>query len=175
VWGCTKPRKTKQGGLYHVGVRYTSGAYALVLDYAKQSEPSWGFIARFCLTNPNAYDTRGRKLADRHALNGDLVDVAVPRSAPHAGLRAGPTTLKVKSTGTLRSGPKSFAIGNVRASDRFVLPTIRCGKHAPLSWVLGYAPSSGRWRYVQARHLPTCTSVCVPSRRFRLAVVVAQQ
>ncbi|UUU34374.1 hypothetical protein JIX56_33545 [Streptomyces sp. CA-210063] len=36
------------------------------------------------------------------------------------------------------------------------ITTERCGTHHRLSWILGYAPDSGRWGYVQAQHLPAC-------------------
>jgi hypothetical protein len=51
---------------------------------------------------------------------------------------------------------KSFAIGNVRAGEPFYITKSRCGKNQPGGWILGYAPESGRWGYVQARHLPAC-------------------
>ncbi|MEV0261138.1 hypothetical protein AB0I49_07320 [Streptomyces sp. NPDC050617] len=156
-WGWNKRQRTPRGGWYHVGVRYTYKNYALVLDYAKAGEPSWGFIAKSCLADRHAYDKQGRRLPDLRAVDGNGKVTNVRMNASHAGKKKR-ALLRVGAghVGTLRNAPKSFAIGNVRAGDPFYITTKRCGKHAYNSWVLGYAPKSGRWGYVQAQHLPTC-------------------
>ncbi len=151
----TKHRRSPRGKAYHVGVRYTYKGYALILDYAKKGEPSWGFIAQDCLTDPRAYDARQHPLPDLQAIGGHSQTKAVPISADHRGKRKyGP--VHADAVGTLRSAPRSFVIGNVRAGDPVYITTAHCGRHDPESWVLGYAPQSGRWGYVQARHLPAC-------------------
>lgn len=156
-WGWTKNPTSPSGAAYHLGVRYTYKGYALVLDYAKSDEPSWGWAAAGCLTDPRAYDQAGNPLTDLRAPGGSGAVKDVPISAPHDGLTHD-TTIHVGTgeVGTLRSGAKSFVIGNVRAGDPFQLPTAHCGTHTPESWILGYAPNSGRWGYVQAQHLPAC-------------------
>lgn len=152
-WGWTKDSK---GGKAHLGVRYTYSGYALVLDYSRSTEPSWGFVAQSCLTNPYAYAGSSR-LPDLRAVGGNGAVKDVPTSAPHAG-KTRRTTLHVGAgqVGTLRSGGKSFVIGNVQAGDPFTITTAHCGTHNPQAWILGYAPNSGRWGYVQAAHLPAC-------------------
>jgi hypothetical protein len=156
-WGWTKTRRSPHGGLQHVGVRYTYKGYALVLDYSKKGEPSWAFIAQSCLTDRHAYDGHGHQLPDLRAVGGNAKVKDVLISAPHAG-KTKKTLLHVGAgqVGTLRNARKSFAVGNVRAGDPFWITTVHCGKHSTKAWILGYAPNSGRWGYVQAAHLPTC-------------------
>ena len=156
-WGWTKQQRSPRGTRAHVGVRYTYKDYALVLDHAKKNEPSWGFIAKSCLVDPHAYDAQGNRLPDLRAIGGNGKTKDVPISAPHAG-KTKRTLLHVGAgeVGTIRSAGKSFAIGNVRAGDPFYITTEHCGTHNPDAWKLGYAPNSGRWGYVQARHLPAC-------------------
>ncbi|MFI5792413.1 hypothetical protein [Streptomyces sp. NPDC051677] len=156
-WGWTKQRRSPRGKAYNVGVRYTYKDYALVLDYAKVGEPSWGVIAKSCLADPRAYNKHGQPLPDLRAVGGSGTSKDVVISAPHAG-KDKRTMLRIGThhVGTLRNAPKAFAIGNVRAGDPFYITTQRCGTHHPKSWILGYAPNSGRWGYVQAQHLPAC-------------------
>ncbi|MFJ4408420.1 MULTISPECIES: hypothetical protein [unclassified Streptomyces] len=156
-WGWTKPQRSPKGGSYHVGVRYTYRGYALVKDYGAAGEPSWGFVATSCLTDPHAYDTHHRQLPDRRAVGGSGAVKSVAMSAPHAGKsKRGLVHVGTGQVGTLRDAGKSFAIGNVRAGDAFYLTTEHCGKHNTRAWILGYAPASGRWGFVQAAHLPAC-------------------
>ncbi|MEU7868242.1 hypothetical protein [Dactylosporangium sp. NPDC049140] len=157
-WGWPKEQRSLRGATYHVGVRYTVGDYALVLDLARKAEPSWGFIARSCLTDPYAYDAAGHRLPDLRAVGGNSKTKDVRPEAPHAGKRARTTPLHVGAgaVGTLRNAGKSFVIGNVREGDPFYITKAKCGKHQPTAWILGYAPSSGRWGYVEAKHLPAC-------------------
>ncbi|UUU21549.1 hypothetical protein [Streptomyces sp. DSM 40750] len=156
-WGWTKQQRSPRGKAYKVGVRYTYKNYALVFDYAKAGEPSWGFIAKSCLADPRAYNKHGQPLPDQRGVGGSGKSKDVVMSAPHAG-KSKRTVLHVGSNhvGTLRNAPKSFVIGNVRAGDPFHITTERCGTHNRKSWILGYAPHSGRWGYVQAQHLPAC-------------------
>ncbi|MCX4564703.1 hypothetical protein OHA02_52465 [Streptomyces phaeochromogenes] len=156
-WGWDKPQRSPRGGWFHVGVRYTYKGYALVLDYAKTGEPSWGFIAKSCLADPHAYNKHGQQLRDLRAVGGSGKTKGVLMSAPHAG-KSKRALLQVGAghVGTLRNAPKSFVIGNVRAGDPFYITTEHCGTHSFESWILGYAPNSGRWGYVQAQHLPAC-------------------
>ncbi len=141
----------------HVGVRYTYRGYALVLDYAHKTDPSWGFIARSCLTDSYAYSggDHGTRLPDLRAIGGNGQVKAVPISAPHAG-RSQKATIHLGSNGSLRSGSRSFVIGNARQGDTFNITTAHCGHHSASAWILGYAPNSGRWGYIQAAHLPAC-------------------
>jgi hypothetical protein len=152
----TKHRRSPRGKAYHVGVRYTYKGYALVLDYAKKGEPSWGFMAQSCLADPRAYDPQHHPLPDLWAVGGHHGQTkAVPISAYHRGKKKhGP--IHTDSVGSLRSAPRSFVIGNVRPGDPFYITTAECGHRDPEGWVLGYAPQSGRWGYVQAGHLPAC-------------------
>jgi hypothetical protein len=137
-----------------VGVRYTYGAYAMVLDHTRSGDPHWGFIARSCLTDPYAYSGSTR-LPDLTGVGGNGVPKAVPVSAPHAGkhLRS---TIHLDSVGTIRSAPRSFPIGNLRAGDSWQITTAHCGHHAGNAWILGYSPLAGRWGYVEVTHLPAC-------------------
>jgi hypothetical protein len=156
-WGWTKQQRSSRGTVYHVGVRYTYKDYALVLDLAKKGEPSWGFIAKSCLADPNAYDAQGHQLPDRRAIGGNGKPKDVAMSAPHAGKsRRALLHVGAGQVGSLRNAGKSFVIGNVRAGDPFYISTDHCGAHSPKAWILGYAPNSDRWGYVQAQHLPAC-------------------
>jgi hypothetical protein len=65
-------------------------------------------------------------------------------------------TIHLGSNGSLRSGARSFVIGNGIKGDTFRITTAHCGHHAKTAWILGYAPASGRWGYVEAMHLPAC-------------------
>jgi hypothetical protein len=154
-WGWTKEVSSPKGTRYHLGVRYTYQGYALVLDYARKAEPSWGFVAAGCLTDPQARSHSGATLPDLRAPGGHGAVKDVPISAPH-GSRTAVATIHVGEVGTLRSAPRSFVIGNVRAGDPFQITTAHCGRHGTESWILGYAPNSGRWGYVEAMHLPAC-------------------
>ncbi|MFD0684562.1 hypothetical protein [Actinomadura fibrosa] len=149
--------RTAAGKRTHLGVRYTYKGYALVLDYAKKKDPSWGFIAKSCLTDPYAYSQgdRGTRLGDLRAIGGNGQVKAVPISAAHRGKKQR-TLIRVGSNGTLRSAPKSFVIGNGVRGDAFRITTKHCGHHSSAAWILGYAPASGRWGYIQAAHLPAC-------------------
>lgn len=154
----TAHRRSGDGRVRHLGVRYTYNGYAMVLDYARGTQsPRWGFAPRSCLTDPYAYDAAGRRLGDLRAIGGTGTVKAVPVSAAHDGKKR-VTTIHVASgtVGTLRSAPKSFVIGNVRGGDPFEIVKAHCGRHDPEAWILGYAPNSGRWGYAQARVLPAC-------------------
>lgn len=152
-----KPRRSANGSATHVGVRYTYKGYAMVLDYAQKKDPSWGFIAQSCLTNPHALSggDHGSVLGDLRAIGGGGQVKAVPISAPHSG-RSPHGTIHLGSNGSLRSGPRSFVIGNATKGDTFRITTAHCGHHSGTTWILGYAPASGRWGYVEAMHLPAC-------------------
>jgi len=154
-WGWPKAQQSPRGKLNRVGVRYTVGAYALVLDYGRKGEPSWGFIAKSCLADPYAYDGAGHRLPDRRAVGGNGKPKTVLMSAPHKGKHRR-ALIHASETGTLRNAGKSFVIGNVQKGDPFYITKSRCGKHSAKAWILGYAPKSGRWGYVQAAHLPAC-------------------
>ncbi|UBU11489.1 hypothetical protein [Nonomuraea gerenzanensis] len=145
----------KRGGA--VGVRYTYKGYALVLDYSKNSRPNWGFINRSCLGDSSAYSggDRGTPVQDLQAIGGDNQLTTVPISSPPADTTRR-ALIRPDSVGSVRSAPASFVIGNVRAGDPFYLTTAACGSHGPTEWILGYAPNSGRWGYVEAMHLPAC-------------------
>lgn len=153
-----KPR-TSHGNRTHVGVRYTYKGYSLVLDYARGGvDPAWGFVAKSCLTDPKAYSRGsegGTPLPDLSAPGGNMQVKHVPIYAPHAGMTKR-QLIHVGSTGSLRSGPKSFVIGNVSKGDPFYITRKPCGHHSAKGWILGYAPKSGRWGYVQVTHLPAC-------------------
>ncbi|MBG0814478.1 hypothetical protein [Planomonospora sp. ID82291] len=140
-----------------VGVRYTYKDYALVLDYGRKDRPNWGFIAKSCLGDPSARSQgdRGTPLPDLQAIGGHGQVKPVPISAPHPATHHG-TPIQVGSVGSYRSAPASFVIGNVRAGDAFYLTRPTCGRHNPEQWVLGYAPVTGRWGYIEAMHLPAC-------------------
>ncbi|GAA3225101.1 hypothetical protein [Actinocorallia longicatena] len=153
----TKKRKKKNGGLARVGVRYTYKRYALVLDYARKADPSWGFIAQSCLKDPHAYSEgdHGVPLPSLRAIGGNGVVKDVPISAPHTGKKR-KTLIHLDSRGSVRSGARSFVIGNARKGDPFYITKTNCGSHSAQAWILGYAPTSGRWGYIQASHLPAC-------------------
>jgi len=153
----TKPQKSSSGSATHVGVRYTYKGYAMVMDYAQKTDPSWGFIAQSCLTDPHARSggDHGSALGDLRAIGGDGQVKTVPISAPHSG-KAEHGTIHLGSNGSMRSGPRSFVIGNSAKDDTFRITTAHCGKHSKATWILGYSPSSGRWGYVEAMHLPAC-------------------
>lgn len=158
-----------------VGVRYTINNYALVLDYSRaEAFPHWGWIDRSCLVDGVARqfpegvtdvsdrpDENARALGEAEAVGGDNSIRTVDISAPHnGGTRA---TIHLGTGGTLRSGPKKFATGNLDASWEFRINRDRCrtldgGAFNPDQWVLGYSPNADRWGYVQARHLPACTA-----------------
>ncbi|MFB9234479.1 hypothetical protein ACFFWC_02825 [Plantactinospora siamensis] len=137
-----------------VGVRYTRGSYAMVLDHTNAGETHWVFVARSCLKDPYAYSGTTR-LGNLRAVGGSGAVKAVPTSAAHQGKRR-VKTIHLTSVGTLRSAPQSFAIGNLRGGDRFEITTATCGHHSAKAWILGYAPAAGRWGYVEALHLPAC-------------------
>jgi hypothetical protein len=154
-----KPIRSPRGTRWNVGVRYTVDAnWALVLDYAHPHDPQWGFIERSCLTDPFAYNFQEtQRLPDRFGSGGGTGHPVKPvpfdiqprtvRKTIHVGSG---------SVGTLRSAPSSFVIGNIRGGDPFQISRTTCGRHNPNQWILGGAPNSGRWGYVQARHLPAC-------------------
>ncbi|MEU4827110.1 hypothetical protein AB0H37_35020 [Actinomadura sp. NPDC023710] len=149
--------RTVAGKRTHLGVRYTYKGYAMVLDYAKKKDPSWGFIARGCLTDSYAYSNgdRGARLGDRRAIGGNGQVKTVPISAAHRG-KTQRALVRLGSNGTVRSAPRSFVIGNAVRGDAFRITTTHCGRHSSAAWILGYAPASGRWGYIQAAHLPAC-------------------
>jgi hypothetical protein len=155
----TASRRSPGGATRHLGLRYTYKGYAMVLDHARSSQsPRWGFVLRSCLSDPFAYDAAGRPLGDLRAIGGGGGVKGVPISAPHDGKERVATIHVASGTvGTLRSAPKSFVIGNVRGGDPLQITTAHCGRQDPEAWILGYAPNSGRWGYVQARVLPACT------------------
>lgn len=153
----TKKRRSTKGKLNHVGVRYTYKGYAMVFDSARKVDPSWGFIPQSCLTDPYAYSEgdHGTRLPDLRAIGGNGHVKVVPVSAAHAGkTKHGP--IHLGSNGSVRSAPRSFVIGNARKGDPFFITTTHCGHHSATTWILGYAPNSGRWGYVEAMHLPAC-------------------
>jgi hypothetical protein len=137
-----------------VGVRYTFGAYAMVLDHTRSGDPHWGFVARSCLTNPYAYAGKQR-LPDLTGVGGNGKPKAVPTSAAHAGKQR-VATIHVGSVGTMRSAAQSFPIGNLRAGDPFQITRAHCGHHGGNAWILGYSPTAQRWGYLEAKHLPAC-------------------
>jgi hypothetical protein len=157
--GWAKPVHSPRGTRWTVGVRYTVDAnWALVLDYAHPHDPQWGFIPRACLTDPFAYNFQEtQRLPDRFGSGGGAGHPVKPVPFDIAP-RTVRKTIHVRngSVGTLRSAPSSFAIGNIRGGDPFQITKTSCGHHNPNDWILGGAPNSGRWGYVQARHLPAC-------------------
>jgi len=137
---------TKDSG--RVGIRYNvDDRYALVLDYARASakpevNPHWGFIDRLCLKG---------QLHKGHlrATGGDGRDTRVPFS-PRPDRTVG--TRMARGNATLRSGAKSFAIGNLEAGDSFDI-TRHCSSQSSSSFVFGYAPVAQRWGWVQSSRL----------------------
>ncbi|SHG21704.1 hypothetical protein SAMN05443575_1707 [Jatrophihabitans endophyticus] len=135
-------------------VRYTVGKYTMVIDRSRKHKAlHWGFIAKSCLVDPYAYDTSKHRLKDRRGVGGDgkVKKVVVAPKAGH-----GRKTLHVSSAGTLRNAPKSFVIGNVRAHETFVITKASCGHHGSSAWIFGHDKATGRWGYVQSKHLPAC-------------------
>jgi hypothetical protein len=57
------------------------------------------------------------------------------------------------SNGSLRIGPRSLAIGSAHKTDPFFITTPHSGHHLSKTWILGYAPKSGRWGYTAANKL----------------------
>jgi hypothetical protein len=151
TWTVTRTHKKSKPP---VGVRYTYGPYAMVLDHTRGSNPHWGFIPRSCLTDPYAYSGSTR-LPDLTGVGGNGQPKAVPISAPHAG-RHRAATIHTDGTASLRSGNHSFPIGNLRQGDPFQITTPHCGHHASNAWILGYSPTAQRWAYAEAAHLPAC-------------------
>lgn len=145
----------RKGGV--VGVRYTYKGYAMVLDHARKARPNWGFIAKTCLRDPRAYShgDHGTPLPDLRAIGGNGAVKAVPISASHSG-KSKRALIHVTSKGSLRSGDHSFVIGAVRIHDPFYITRAHCGHHSGKAWILGYAPNSGRWGYIEASHLAAC-------------------
>jgi hypothetical protein len=142
---------------HRVGVRYTYKGYAMVLDYRtkKDSPLRWGFMAQDCLVDPHAYGPQHKPLPDLLAVGGHPGQTeTVSMSADHRGKEKQDPPIRVGSAGTLRSAPRAFVIGNVRAGDSFYITTASCGHPGRQGWVLGYAPQSGRWGYIEAIHLP---------------------
>jgi hypothetical protein len=152
-----KAKKSANGAPTHVGVRYTYKGYAMVLDYAKKTDPSWGFIAQSCLSDPHAYSggDHGSPIGDLRAIGGNGKVEAVAISAPHSG-RSQHGTIHLGSNGSVRDAARSFVIGNASKGDTFRITTAHCGHHSASSWILGYAPATGRWGYIEAMHLPAC-------------------
>lgn len=153
-----KNQKSSTGKSTTVGVRYTYKGYALVLDYARKADPSWGFIAQSCLTSPHAlsHSDHGSALGDLRAIGGKGAVESVPISAPHSG-KSQNATIHLGSNASIRSGARSFVIGNTIAKDTFRITTAHCGHHSAQTWILGYSATAGRWGYVEAMHLPACT------------------
>lgn len=143
------------GRATHVGVRYTTGAYALVLDYARAKDDlHWVFVSRDCLTNSRAYDRAGKPLPDETGTRGGPGTRRVDM-----GRQAAPTggkTITLSGRGTLRDAPRAFVIGNLRKDDRFTLRGNACHAANAQQWVYGYSSAAGRWGFVQAGHLPAC-------------------
>lgn len=144
-----------------LGIRYNvDDRYALVLDYARgdakpKVNPHWGFVDRLCLTD------QLHKRALR-ATGGDGREKRVLfrlRGARTVGTRM------ARGNATLRSGAKSFAIGNLEAGDRFRI-TRRCSSRSFSSFVFGYAPVARRWGWVQSSRLSG--NPCAPRRRVSL-------
>ena len=170
-----------------VGVRYTAGSYALILDYGRAPRrnparsgqfPWWGWIHKSCLVDPVARHfpdgTPGSKdrrdapdadgfaypLPNRKAVGGNNRPKTVNVSPSHRGQPR--KTIHFGSGGTLRSGPKQFAIGNVQDGWEFHITRDKCrtldgSPFKTTQWVFGYAPQAGRWGWAQASHLPACT------------------
>jgi hypothetical protein len=157
-----KPVKDGQGHDLHVGVRYTLGGsngYALVRDLAlgDNVNPHWGFIEKRCLNAKHARGQNGEILDDLRAVGGDGKVEDVTLEADHTGKQRR-KEIHLDSTATFRNRPQAFVIGNLDKGDTFVLPTSSCGHHRTDAWILGYSPRTERWGYVQAKHLPACTS-----------------
>ncbi|MFB9686057.1 hypothetical protein [Amycolatopsis plumensis] len=151
-----KDRATADGTPYHLGVRYTVNGYALVLDYARSDAAiHWGFTPSSCVDPGFAKDTHGARIPELHGLDSHDAVVPIPFQPAHDGDSV--ATIHATSAGSLRSAPQSFVIGNVREGDEFRITTAHCGTHAPTAWILGYAPNSGRWGYLEAMHLAACT------------------
>jgi hypothetical protein len=170
----------------YLGVRYTAGGYALVRDKGRHDSntaPWWGWIKEKCLVDPHARkfprvpkphdladqpdpDSYAPKLPNRYATGGDNSAKYVDITPGSGSVPPAPGTIHghviVGSIGTLRNGPKQFAIGNVGAGWDFQITRSTCrradGKpYGTEQWVFGYSPGARRWGYVQARHLPACT------------------
>jgi hypothetical protein len=151
----TKERTTTDGTPYHVGVRYTVNEYALVLDYARSDEAiHWGFMRSDCLNPGYAKDTKGVRIPELHGLDSHDAVVPVPFQPEHDGDSV--AVIHATGAGSLRSAPQSFVIGNVAKGDEFRITTAHCGHHDATAWILGYAPDSGRWGYLEAMHLSAC-------------------
>jgi hypothetical protein len=170
-----------------VGVRYTAGSYALVLDFSRAPDahhkggtfPWWGWISKSCLVDPVARkfpdgtttkqdkrsvpdaDSFATPLGDREGVGGNNIPKTVDMTPAHHGKPD--KVLHLGSGGTLRSGPKQFAIGNLDKGWEFRITRAKCRTEAGKpyddnQWVFGYAPQAGRWGWVQAHHLPACTA-----------------
>ncbi|MDT8912343.1 hypothetical protein [Amycolatopsis sp. PS_44_ISF1] len=151
----TKARTAADGAPYRVGVRYTVNDYALVLDYARSDAGiHWGFMRTSCLDPGYAEDVHGARIPELHGLDSHDAVVPIPFQPAHDGDSV--ASIHATSAGSLRSAPQSFVIGNVRDGDEFRITTAHCGAHAPTAWILGYAPASGRWGYLEAMHLAAC-------------------
>ena len=172
----------------NVGVRYTAGSYALVLDLSRAPDtkhhkggtfPWWGWISKSCLVDPVArkfpdgttteQDKRSVPDADSFAaplpslvaVGGHNNPKTVDISPAHHGKPD--KVLHLGSGATLRSGPKQFAIGNLDKDWEFRITRAKCRTEAGTpfddkQWVFGYAPQAGRWGWVEAHHLPACTA-----------------
>ncbi|MGC4959740.1 hypothetical protein ACLQ2P_41640 [Actinomadura citrea] len=163
-----------------LGVRYTVGGYALVLDPYRAKHhiaPNWGWVPASCLVDPVARkfprakhvrdlvnkpdpEKYARRLADQHATRGNNAITKVNINPPAKSKKG---SVRVKSSGTLRNSPSKFAIGGVKDGWTFQITRKKCrrgdGKpYGPKQWVYGYSPNAGRWGFVQATHLAGCTA-----------------
>ena len=106
-------------------------------------------------------DSFAAPLGGRQAVGGDNVPKTVDMTPDHHGQPD--KALHLGSGGTLRSGPKQFAIGNLDKGWEFRITRGKCRTEAGTpfkddQWVFGYAPQARRWGWVQAVHLPACTA-----------------
>jgi hypothetical protein len=131
-----------------VGVRYNVNArYALVEDYARgtalpQVNPHWGFVERGCLTA----QLRKRSLFGTGGNGRDKRVNFSPTPARTIGVRT------AVGSATLRSGAKSFVVGNLGAGDAFRISR-RCSSHSSSSFIFGYAAAARRFGWVQSSRL----------------------
>jgi hypothetical protein len=163
-----------------VGVRYTAGGYAMVRDPQRHKAghaPWWGWINTSCLVDPvarkfprvwNVRDLTDQPdpcgyapaLPSRHATRGNnkvtVVDIT-PTAKPLRG------SVPVATPATLRNGANRYAIGAVNAGWTFRITRTKCRRqdgraYGPKQWVYGYSANARRFGWVQAYHMPACTS-----------------
>ncbi|MEV0167346.1 hypothetical protein [Nonomuraea fuscirosea] len=163
-----------------VGVRYTTAHYALVRDGQRQraqTAPWWGWIEKDCLLDkvarkfPRVERPRDRanqpdpedyapRLDDWWATGGNNIPKRVDITPSHRPIKG---QVSVSTAGTIRNGPNKFAIGNVGPGWTFQIARSQCRRlngrpYKPSQWIFGYSPDARRWGWVQATHLPACTS-----------------